>query len=297
MPEAVRDDGQVPQDRPEESSGGILGDLDVDYAERGTGGPEYAISADGTRIAYESTGSGPAVVVVGGGLNDRAMFSPFAELLSGNHTVYTYDRRGRGDSEWGDPDSWVIEREIEDLAAVLDVVEGPAHVFANCTGGMVALLAAARGVPVERLGLYEPPYWSTPTTGRQLSDLRRYIEEDRRDEVVTLFARDIVGFIDEESIEQFKSHPAWSAFKTMVRSTYYDALINRDHLEVPRAELRKITSPTLVLRGDIGQVNIHEACAAIAQEVPGARLLTMEGHDHLFNQKAGAPLLMEFFSE
>lgn len=296
MPTTSHEDSAAPGSQ-ERGPGGILGDLDTDYADGQGQEAEYAISMDGTRIAYESKGEGSTVVVVGGGLNDRAMFSPLADLMSGRHRVITYDRRGRGDSEWGDPDSWTIEREIDDLAAVLSTAGEPCHVFANCTGGMIAILAAARGLPIRRLGLYEPPYWSTPTTEKQLSDLRRYIGQDRREEVVTLFAKDIVGFLDEESIETFKSHPAWSAFKTMVRSTYYDALINRDHLEVPREELKRITSPTLVLRGDIGQVNIHDACAAVAEEIPSSRLVTMKGYDHLFDQKAGAPLLLDFFAE
>ncbi|MER6910140.1 alpha/beta hydrolase [Streptomyces sp. NPDC000594] len=276
--------------------GGILGDLDADYGDARDCPMETAVSADGTVIAYERYGSGPPVVVIGGGLNDRAMFTPLSTIMSERFTVYTYDRRGRGDSGEGDPGRWTIDREIEDLAAILDAVGEPSHVFANCTGGMIAVLAAAGGLPMLRLGLYEPPYWSSPTTAEQVSTLRRLIDEDRREEVVTLFSRDIVGFLDDESIEKFKTHPAWAAFQTMTRSTYYDALINRDHLALPYDALHRIGVPTLVMRGDEGQRVIHDACARIAEEVPGAELVTMHGYDHLFDQKAGAPLLMEFFA-
>ncbi|AXE24073.1 alpha/beta hydrolase [Streptomyces globosus] len=278
------------------AQGGILGDLDTDYA----GGPARQLrrvdSADGTSIAYEKAGEGPPVVVIGGGLNDRAMFSPLAAIMSERFSVYTYDRRGRGDSAYGDPDRWTIQREVEDLAAVLDAVGEPSHVFANCTGGMIALLAAAQGVPMMKLALYEPPYWSSETTDEQLSTLRRLIDEDRREEVVTLFAKDIVGFVTDDTIDYFRTHPAWAAFKTMVPSTYYDALINKHHLQIPYEELHEITVPTLVMRGDEGEKAIHDACARVAAEIPGAALLTMEGYDHLFDQKAGAPLLMRFFA-
>jgi pimeloyl-ACP methyl ester carboxylesterase len=255
---------------------------------------EFVVSADGTKIAYEKVGSGPPVVVVGAGLNDRAMFTPLATIVSQRFTVYNYDRRGRGDSDTGDPQQWTIQREIEDLAAVLDAVGEPSHVFANCTGGMIAILAAASGVPMATLSLYEPPYWSPTTTDQQLRDLKQCIAEDRADDAVTIFARDIVGFITDDSLEEFKQHPAWSAFQTMVPSTYYDAMINRHHLQIPYQELPKITVPTLVMRGDEGPQEIRDACARIAQEIPQATLLTMSGHGHLFNQKAWSPMLMAF---
>ncbi|GLF98768.1 alpha/beta fold hydrolase [Streptomyces yaizuensis] len=283
-------------DDPGTEGGGILGDLDEDYGGTRDCPMETVVSADGTVIAYEKYGSGPPVVVIGGGLNDRAMFTPLSTIMSEHFTVYTYDRRGRGDSGYGDPDRWTIQREVEDLAAVLEAVGEPSHVFANCTGGMIAVLAAADGLPLLRLGLYEPPYWSSPTTAEQVETLKRLIAEDRREEVVTIFARDIVGFLDDESIVKFKTHPAWAAFQTMTPSTYYDALINRDHLDIPYDALHRIAVPTLVLRGDEGQREIHDACARIAVEVRGAKLVTMHGYDHLFDQKAGAPLLMEFFA-
>lgn len=256
---------------------------------------EKVVSADGTTIAYEKCGSGPPVVVIGGGLNDRAMFTPLAQIMSERFTVYNYDRRGRGDSGYGDPDQWTIDREVEDLVAVLDAVGEPSHVFANCTGGMIAILAAAAGVPMVKLGLYEPPYWSLAATAEQLATLKQVIAEDRRDEAVTIFGRDIVRFMSDETLERFKQHPAWRAFQSMAPSTYYDGIISKDHTQIPFEELPKITVPTLVMRGDEGERGIHDACARIAEEIPQATLVTKEGYNHLFDQKAWTPLLMEFF--
>src|SRR4051812_41240828 len=165
---------------------------------------QYVVSADGTRIAYEVSGDGPAVVIIGGGLNDRAMFTPFAQLLSPHFTVYNYDRRGRGDSEYGNPEHFSMEREIEDLAAVIAATGEPTSVFANCTGGMIAISAATAGVPMKKLGLYEPPYDSPRATAAQIALLKHFIVEDRRDDAVTLFARDMVRFVTPETLDHFK---------------------------------------------------------------------------------------------
>ncbi len=268
--------------------------LNDDYAGTRDLPVETVTSTDGTPIAYEKSGSGPPVVIVGGGLNDRAMFNPLASIMSERFTVFNYDRRGRGDSGYGDPNRYTIDREVEDLAAVLDAVGEPSHVFANCTGGQIAILAAARGVPMARLCLYEPPYWSPEVTPTQLSILKQLIETDRREEAVTLFGRDIVGFLSDDSLEYFKQHPAWQAFESMAPSTYYDAIISKDHSQIPHTELPKIAVPTLVMRGDEGEQEIHDSCARIAAEIPGATLLTMAGCTHLFDQQAWARIMMGY---
>jgi len=256
---------------------------------------EKVKSADGTTIAYEKSGSGPPVAVIGGGLNDKAMFTPLAQIMSERFTVYNYDRRGRGDSGYGDPDQWTIQREIEDLVAVLDAVGEPSFVFANCTGGMIAILAAAASVPMVKLGLYEPPYWSPPASAEQLVTLRQLIAEDRRDEVVTLFGRDIVRFMSDETLERFKGHPAWKAFESMAPSCYYDGIISKDHTQIPFAELPKIMVPTLVMSGCESAQAIQDACVRITEEIPHATLMKLEGQGHLFDQMTGSPLLAEFF--
>lgn len=269
--------------------------LEDDYAGARDLPVEKVVSADGTRIAYEKSGSGPPVVVIGGGLNDKAMFNPFAQLMSRRFTVYNCDRRGRGDSDFGDPERYSIHREVEDLAAVIESIDEPVSVFANCTGGQIALLAAAAGVPMRKLGLYEPPYWSPEATPQQLAQLRQLIAEDRREDTVTLFGRDIVGFLTDDTLEGIKQHPAWQAFLSMAPSTYYDAIISKDHTQIPFEELRRITVPTLVIRGDSTEPGIFGACARIVEEIPHGTLLTMEDAGHLYDQKRVAPLMAEFF--
>lgn len=257
---------------------------------------EKVTSSDGTAIAYEKSGSGPPVVVIGGGLNDKAMFAPFAHILSGSYTVFNVDRRGHGDSDYGDPDDYSIHREVEDLAAVIEVAGAPAAVFANCTGGMVAVQAAADGVPMRRLGMYEPPYDSPRATDDQLAELRQLVDADRREEAVTLFGRDIVGFITDETLEKIKNHPAWPAFVSMAPSAVYDTIISRQHNAVPFDLLPRITVPTLIISGRRSTPSIQEACGALAEGIPGAGLVRLPDEGHLYDQRKVAPLMADFFA-
>ncbi|GIF72102.1 alpha/beta fold hydrolase [Asanoa siamensis] len=283
---AVEDHGVAPEGLP----------LDDDYTGPRDLEMHTVTSADGTTIAYEIVGAGEPVVVIGGGLNDRAMFTPFASILSDRFKVYNYDRRGRGDSGTGDAKRYTLEREVEDLAAVLDAVGEPSHVFANCTGGMIAIHAAAAGVPMMKLGMYEPPYNSPKATQEQMDQLEKFIAEDRKEEAVTLFARDIVRFITPETLEHFKLHPAWQAFQTMAPSTIYDAIISAHHTNIPFSLLPQVTVPTLMLSGRDSSAAIQEACGIVAEGIPDCTLIRLEGEGHLFNQKTGAPIFADFFA-
>ncbi|HEX3254574.1 MAG TPA: alpha/beta hydrolase, partial [Gaiellaceae bacterium] len=117
---------------------------------------EKTKSADGTPIAYERIGDGPPLVVVGGAWNTRQSATELAERLADSFTVYTYDRRGRGDS--GDTEPYAVEREVEDLEAVIGAAGGSAALFGHSSGGALALETTARSVTVSRLAMYEPPY-------------------------------------------------------------------------------------------------------------------------------------------
>ncbi|MEQ4721869.1 alpha/beta fold hydrolase [Nonomuraea sp. B19D2] len=269
--------------------------LENDYAGPRDLPVETVVSADGTRIAFEKSGSGPPVVVIGGGLNDKAMFAPFAHILSGHFTVYNTDRRGHGDSDYGDPETYTIEREVEDLAALVDHIGEPPALFANCTGGMVAIHAAAMGLPLAKLGLYEPPYDSPKATDEQLATLKRLVAEGRREEAVTHFGMSIVGFITEETLAKVKGHPAWQAFLSMAPSAVYDTIISQQHNAIPFALLPQVTTPTLLVSGRKSSVAIQEACVTLAERLPDARLIRLPDEGHLYDQKKVAPLMVEFF--
>lgn len=270
--------------------------LDDDYDAGASGRLEMVTSTDGTPIAVEISGSGPALIVVGGGLNDRFMFSVFSEMLSDRFTVYNYDRRGRGDSGYGDPDQYTIDREVDDLAAVTELAGEPGHVFANCTGGIVAVHAAAAGVPMAKLAMYEPPYCYPKITPEQMTRLKQLLAEDRREEAVTLFGLEIVGFLTPETLDRFKQHPAWKGFEANAPSMLYDSIIDERHSSIPFDLLPKIAAPTFLLCGADTAVTIRDAMVTLSQEIPDAELLFLEGEGHLPDQRKAAPLVKEFFT-
>src|SRR5512144_482143 len=141
-------------------------------------------SKDGTRIAFDQSGEGPALILVVGAFNDRATGAPLAQSLERHFTVFNYDRRGRGDS--GDRAPYAIEREIEDLDALIAQAGGPACIFGYSSGAILALRAAAHGLSISRIAFYEPP----PTGGRAADiapQLAELIAAGRRGDAVELF--------------------------------------------------------------------------------------------------------------
>lgn len=254
-------------------------------------------SADGTPISFERSGTGPAVVVIGGGLNNKAMFGTLAELMSERYTVFNYDRRGRGES--GDGPAYAVDREVEDLEAVMGAAGETCSVFANCTGGMIAVLAAARGVPMRKLALYEPPYGVDGNRPAYPSDfldrLRGLAAADRREDAVALFLNS-VGF-PEEAIAKFKMHEIWPTFEAMAPTVVYDSVISDAHGTVPFELLPAITVPTLVIDGGDSPAWVREACERLAGGIPRGRHTRVPGESHLFNQVSGAPILIGFFAD
>src|SRR3954469_8423013 len=156
----------------------------------------YAISADGTRIAYEVSGSGPALVLVDGALCQRSMgpARPLAKHLGTRFTVHAYDRRGRGESGAGET-AYPPDREVEDLAAVIEAAGGHAHVFGSSSGATLALRGAQAGLPIDRLALYEAPYIVDDSHAPNDPDLpdrmRALVDEGRRGDAVTLFLKNV----------------------------------------------------------------------------------------------------------
>ena len=154
---------------------------------------ERVTSKDGTTIAFERVGAGPAVVLVGGAIDDGSENAPLGPSLGDYFTVYNYARRGRGES--GDTLPHAVEREIEDLDAIIAEAGGTAHVFGASSGGGLALEAAAAGLAIERLAVYEVPYamagdgphWDR----RDLPAVEHLLAQGRRGDVVELFMRSV----------------------------------------------------------------------------------------------------------
>jgi pimeloyl-ACP methyl ester carboxylesterase len=257
-------------------------------------------SGDGTSIAYERSGNGPAVILVGGGLVDpvtgragRWENAPLATELAKRFTVYNYDRRGRGDS--GDTLPYAVEREVEDLRALVAEAGGSAHLYGVSSGGALALEAAAAGVAVQRLAVYEVPYFTADDALRRwrgyLEQLGPALAEGRRDDAVELFMR--VAGAPEEGIVQARNSPMWPGLEAIAHTLAYDAACLGDG-RPPTARLATITRPTLVATGG-GADLFEQAADAIAAGLPQAQRRTLEGQSHVVDPKALAPVLERFF--
>lgn len=250
-------------------------------------------SADGTSIAYQSSGSGPAVVLVGGALNNRHSAAPLAALLEPRFTVYAYDRRGRGESS--DTPPWSMAREVEDLRAVIDAAGGSACVYGHSSGAILALESAAGGAPVTRLAVYEPPYLtqdkSNEAQARLPERLDRALEEGDRAKAVELFIRYTGGNFD----EGIKAMPWWPALLELAHTLPYDVAITGDGA-VPVERLRTINVPTLGLYGGSSPAWAAAAVAAVTAAIPGAASEAVAGQDHAVAPDLLAPLLISFFS-
>lgn len=256
---------------------------------------ETVISVDDVPITYQKSGSGPPVVMTGGGLNNAAMFAELVDQLSPNFTVYNYDRRGRGRSGDGNPDEFTVDLELADMEAVVRAAGEGCYLFANCTGGMLAVHAAARGLPVAKMALYEPPFESPPVSDDYMDRLRALLAEDRRADAVELFYRESVRF-SEETISYFKQHPIWDAFLALAPTLVYDCALGIDYSPVPIDLLPSIEIPTLVIDGGDSPQWIFAACESLADGLPNGTHHREPGESHVLNQKTTGPLITSFFT-
>ncbi|MGW3964394.1 alpha/beta fold hydrolase [Amycolatopsis sp. NPDC005003] len=234
------------------------------------------ISADGSTIFFEQRGDGPPVILVGGAFNDRTTTVGLAEVLAGDFTVVNYDRRGRGDS--GDSAEYAVEREIEDLAALIAHLGGTASVFGHSSGAILALEAAAAGIGIEKVVAYEPPYATDEHPRADVVDeVRAQLAAGDRDAAVATFLQ--VAGTPAEMIEGMKQAPVWGWFTALAHTLPYDLTICGPDAR-PRDSLARIGIPTLVIGGGASDDALRSGARAAAAAVPGARHETLEGQDH-----------------
>ena len=253
-------------------------------------------SSDGTTIAFDRLGAGAPVVLVSGASTARAIHARLAELLAADFTVLNYDRRGRGDS--GDTPPYAVQREIEDLHAVIGAAGGAAAVFGNSSGAVLALRAAAAGLPITRLALWEPPFMTDPDAPRRqqayLAQLTGLLDEGRRGDAMALFMRSIG--LPEQMIAGMRQAPMWPGMEALAPTLVYDATIMGDSM-VPTGLVASITAPTLVLDGSDTGAWAASAARALTAALPNPQHRTLEGQDHNVAWDVLAPVLREFFTE
>jgi pimeloyl-ACP methyl ester carboxylesterase len=254
------------------------------------------ISKDGTAIAYDRTGEGSPIVLVVGAFNDRATGAPLAKLLEQHFTVFNYDRRGRGLS--GDTAPYTVEREIEDLEALIAEAGGSASVFGYSSGGTLALKAAAHGLNISKLALYEPPFKIDANSSRPPADfaaqLDKLVSSDRRGDAVELFQTKAVG-IPPDVVAGLRKSPFWPSLEKIAHTLVYDATII-DNLSIPTEWASSIKLPTLVIAGGESTQEFRLAVEALAASLPNAKYLSLDGQTHHIVPPVLAPVLQEFFA-
>ncbi|MBE1462501.1 alpha/beta fold hydrolase [Kibdelosporangium phytohabitans] len=253
------------------------------------------ISADGTPIDFDRTGSGPPVVVLSAGPNDRSSSRPLVDVLKPFLTVYTYDHRGRGRS--GDTSPHTAEREFEDLAAVIAEAGGSAGVFGHSGSGNIALDAALHGVPISRIAMYEPPYVVEGARSAIPPDwgmtVQRAIDAGNPGEGIYYWLAEVIE-VPAEFVTQMRGTPFWDGMSAQAQGLVYDAEVLRG-FTLPSAAP---DVPALVLDGGgMALPWVRAGIDALLELLPGARHESLEGQPHDVAPDAIAPVLIKFFAE
>lgn len=252
-------------------------------------------SRDGTSIAFDQLGTGPAIILVGGASTDRAENSSLAVALSECFTAMNYDRRGRGDS--GDTAPYAVVREIEDIEALLHEAGGAAFVVGFSSGAALALQAAAHGLPIKKLALFEPPFIVDDSQPRPPADLavhyNNLIAAGRRGDVVEHFMTKVVGLPDEFATHA-RNSPWWPAQEAMAHTLAYDATI-MGKFSLPTGQASIVMVPTLVIAGEESFQFMRATAQALADALPNGHVLILDGQTHDAGPDVLAPVLMDFF--
>ncbi|MEU6482607.1 alpha/beta hydrolase [Streptomyces sp. NPDC046887] len=278
---------------------GMRTDGSTDTAVHGNVAGDEVTSADGTVIAYRRQGSGPAVVLVCAALMTQGAYAPLAALLAEHFTVHTYDRRGRGDS--GDAAEYDVQREIEDLDAVIGRAGGEAMVYGISSGSVLALEAAARGSAISRLALYEPPFIvdgsRPPLPEEYVEHLKALVAEEAYGDAVAYFMTAAVG-MPGEMVAGMRQSPFWAGMEAVARTLPYDGQVMGDTMSgrpLPLDRWRSVTVPVLVASGGAGEAFMRTGAEELARTGENFTTRTLPDQDHNVDPAALAPVLLDFF--
>jgi pimeloyl-ACP methyl ester carboxylesterase len=240
---------------------------------------EHVVSRDGTPIAYSRSGAGPPLVLVHGTTADHTRWSFVAPELERRFEVVAMDRRGRGES--GDGTEYSIEREAEDILAVIDAQARPVCLLGHSYGGLCALEAAARTDRITRMVLYEPP----APTGEPMFEagtvdrLEALVVEGRADEALVYFFREIVRMSDDD-LAVMRRPPAWERRLAMVGTIPRETRVE-DAYRFDAERIGAIATPTLVLAGETSPRFLRLAADLVNAALPNSRITVMPGQGHV----------------
>jgi len=258
------------------------------------------VSKDGTLIAYDRQGSGPALILIVGALCSRALGPSvkLAPLLAAQFTVFSYDRRGRGES--GDSTPYRVEREIEDLEALIAEAGGSAFVFGHSSGAVLGLKAAAHGLPIRKLAIYEAPLIvdrARPSMQADWAQIRSHLAQGERSAALKVFLKSVglPSFV----VAMMSFFPVWSKIKQVAHTLAYDGAITEEFqtgAALPTGAFRGVTIPVLAMAGGKSPRWMQTGMRALASVLSNARHRTLEGQTHDVSAKALDPVLKEFLA-
>jgi pimeloyl-ACP methyl ester carboxylesterase len=265
-------------------------------------------SSDGSTIAFEKTGSGPAVIVIGGAFNTRQSAANIAAVLAAHFSVYSYDRRGRGGSSDNSAATSAdghtgantgtaspVELELDDLAAVIDAAGGSAALYGHSSGAILALEAAARGLSVTQVAAFEPPLVPAANIGTMdqwRADMRAAVDADDRERAAKLFMQGTGA--DQATIDGMSQLPWWPGMLSIAHTLPYDLALLGDG-SVPAERYAAITAPTLVLYGTDSFPWAADVATRVSAAIPDAKTVAIQGQTHDVDAATIAPALTELF--
>jgi pimeloyl-ACP methyl ester carboxylesterase len=256
---------------------------------------ESVTSRDGTRITFDRQGNGPAVVLVSGGSVDRGSNAGLATILAADFTVFNYDRRGRGES--GDTQPYAVQREVQDIEAVIEAAGGSACLYGSTSGAALALEATAAGAAVTKLALWEPPYILDENARPPKDQVQQYekmIAEGRRGDAAEYFMTQVVR-LPAEFAAFAKTQPWWPGQMALAHTLKYDAIIMGDY-SVPERSAAAVKVPTIVITGTASMPFMASTAEALAKALPIGGTRTLEGQEHNVAPEVLAPVVAAFFA-
>jgi pimeloyl-ACP methyl ester carboxylesterase len=259
-----------------------------------------AASADGTTITYDTWGSGPLAVVVGGAFNDRNTWAELAAALAGEgFTAVSYDRRGRGGS--GSAEPYAVEREIEDLAAVIAAAGGDGSVYAHgvSSGGALVFRAVAAGLPLARVSVLEPPYrvpGAPPVPENYIATLQAYVDAGDRSGLVEYFQTQVIG-LPGEMVRSAQGTPMWDAFCAIAPTLVNDGLcLGGDDQSLPTDLLAQVRIPVLAVTSSGTALPwLAQSAEQVAAALPHGQWVRLDGGFHEVPPATLTPALAAFY--
>jgi pimeloyl-ACP methyl ester carboxylesterase len=258
---------------------------------------QQVTSKDGTVIAFDRLGDGPPIILVCGGSVDRMSNAGLAAVLASDFTVFNYDRRGRGDSS--DTPPYAVEREVEDIDAVVAAAGGSAYLYGTSSGAALALEAARQlgSKKITKLALWEPPFIIDENARPPADQVAQYdamIADGRRSDAVEYFTAKVVG-LPPEFVAFAKTQPFWAAQEKIAHTLAYDATVMGDY-SPPLEEAAEVTVPTIVLTGSASFPFFAASASAIAEAMPDARAEVLQDQEHNVDPTVIGPALKTFFA-